>query len=338
MLALEHEPRLKERFAWNDFRHRVEVCGRTPWCQPEWWGAASLTPTGNRALRDADLAGLGAYLTGTYDFGACSMTIARAALHAVAEAHLFDELLDWIEALPEWDGTARLDGWLVTYAGADTEVHSKEYLALIGAKYLMQVLNRALHPGAKADYALAFTAGQGAYKDQILADDVHALLPRGHPVAAGLTRRLRARPRRGDRRPRRRDGGLAQGRYRGSEGGADALRRPGRRAYGYEARDYPRRTCLAFTTNDVDFLQDATGDRRYWPLQQSSATWSTSRPCAAIAIRFSPRPCSGCGPGSGIGRRPKRKSGSSNPSGGGSCRKWRWRSSRSCSASSSRSR
>ena len=40
----------------------------------------------------------------------------------------------------------------------------------------------------------------------------------------------------------------------------------GRPAYGYETRSYPRRTCLAFTTNDIEFLQDATGDRRYWPV------------------------------------------------------------------------
>ena len=37
------------------------------------------------------------------------------------------------------------------------------------------------------------------------------------------------------------------------------------RAYGYEARSYPRRTCLAFSPNDAEFLQDATGNRRYWP-------------------------------------------------------------------------
>ena len=30
MLALASEPRLKDRFTWNDFRHRVEVSGRTP--------------------------------------------------------------------------------------------------------------------------------------------------------------------------------------------------------------------------------------------------------------------------------------------------------------------
>jgi hypothetical protein len=39
----------------------------------------------------------------------------------------------------------------------------------------------------------------------------------------------------------------------------------GRPAWGYEVRTYPRRTCLAFSTNDLEPLQDATGSRRYWP-------------------------------------------------------------------------
>ena len=43
-----------------------------------------------------------------------------------------------------------------------------EYLALIGSKYIMQVLNRALNPGAKADYSLVFTALQGVGKDRVL--------------------------------------------------------------------------------------------------------------------------------------------------------------------------
>ena len=62
-LALRYEPRLKGCFAWNDFRHRVEVVRKTPWCLTEWWEAANLTPVGHRALRDADMAKLGNYLT-----------------------------------------------------------------------------------------------------------------------------------------------------------------------------------------------------------------------------------------------------------------------------------
>jgi len=72
-LALRYEPRLKSCFAWNDFRHRVEVIRKTPWCLTNWWEAADLTPVGYRALRDADMAELGNYLTQVYDFGACAI-------------------------------------------------------------------------------------------------------------------------------------------------------------------------------------------------------------------------------------------------------------------------
>ena len=40
-LALEFEPHLKGRFAWNDFRHRIEVISKTPWCEPGWWDTTS---------------------------------------------------------------------------------------------------------------------------------------------------------------------------------------------------------------------------------------------------------------------------------------------------------
>ena len=167
-LALQYEPRLKGCFVWNDFRHRVEAIRKTPWCIEEWWDAANLTPVGNRALHDADMAKLGNYLTSTYDFGPCPMQACRNAIHAEAEDHIFDELKDWIGDLPDWDGIARLDGLLVTYAGADPQAHSAEYLALVGSKYIMQVLNRALNPGAKADYSWVFTALQGIGKDLVL--------------------------------------------------------------------------------------------------------------------------------------------------------------------------
>ena len=263
-LALEHEQRLKDCFAWNDFRHRVEVVRKTPWCLPEWWETTNLTPVGYRALRDADIAKLGNYLTQTYDFGACAMAPSRAAIHAVAETNIFDELKDNIGALPDWDNTLRLNTWLPTYAGADTKVHSTEYLTLVGSKYIMQVLNRALYPGAKADYSLVFTSPQGIGKDRVfeamftpyynegvpsprLSQADFALSIAGAVVAHGAE--------------------MSAWRKSDVEEQKAALTRcvdHGRRAYGYEARSYPRRTCLAFSTNDIEFLQDATGNRRYW--------------------------------------------------------------------------
>jgi len=240
------------------------VIRKTPWCLPDWWEAADLTPIGYRALRDADIAKLGNYLTQTYDFGACAMAPSRAAIHTVAETRTFDELKDWIDALPDWDSTTRLDGWLVTYGGADTGTHAAEYLALVGAKYIMQVFNRALHPGAKADYSLVFTSPQGIGKDRVfeamfapyynegvpsprLSQADFALSIAGAVVAHGAE--------------------MSAWRKSDVEEQKAALTRcvdHGRRAYGYEARSYPRGTCLAFSTNDIEFLQDATGNRRYW--------------------------------------------------------------------------
>ena len=292
-LALRYEPRLKGCFAWNDFRHRVEVVRKTPWCLAEWWEAANLTPVGHRALRDADMAELGNYLTSTYDFGACAMQASRAAIHAEAEDHIFDELKDWIDALPDWDGVARLDGWLATYAGADPQAHTAEYLALVGSKYIMQVLNRALNPGAKADYSLVFTALQGVGKDRVLEAMFSPYYREGIPSPRSQPGRFRPRHRRGDRRPRRRDVGLAQVRRRGAEGGADPLRRP--RPAGLRLRDallsaahLPR--LHRSTTSSSCRTRPATAATGP---SARSASGSTSRGCAAIATRSWRRRCRG---------------------------------------------
>jgi DNA polymerase I-like protein with 3'-5' exonuclease and polymerase domains/predicted P-loop ATPase len=265
-LALRYEPRLKGCFAYNDFRHRVEVIAKTPWCSFEWWEAASLTPAGYRALRDADIAALGNYLTEAYDFGACAMTSSRHAIHATADYRIFDELKDWIDTLPEWDSVHRLDSWLITYAGADTGIHSDEYLALIGAKYIMQVLHRALNPGTKADYSLVFTAPQGFSKDRTLEAMFAPYYREGIPspgrspadFARGIAGAIVAHA-----------AEMSAWRKADVEEQKAALTRcvdTDRPAYGHEVRSYPRRTCLAFSTNDVEFLQDATGNRRYWPV------------------------------------------------------------------------
>jgi DNA polymerase I-like protein with 3'-5' exonuclease and polymerase domains/predicted P-loop ATPase len=265
-LALKFEPRLQGCFAWNDFRHRVEVVRKTPWCLPEWWEAASLTPIGHRALRDADIAEFGNYLTRIYDFGACGMQVSRAAIHTAAEHHIFDEMKDRIGALPDWDGVERLDGWLATYAGADPQAHTAEYLALVGSKYIMQALHRALNPGAKADYSLVFTAPQGFGKDRTLEAMFSPYYREGIPspgrspadFARGIAGAIVAHA-----------AEMSAWRKSDVEEQKAALTRcidTDRPAYGYEVRSYPRRTCLAFSTNDIEFMQDATGDRRYWPI------------------------------------------------------------------------
>jgi DNA polymerase I-like protein with 3'-5' exonuclease and polymerase domains/predicted P-loop ATPase len=264
-LALQFEQRLKGCFAWNEFRLRDEVTRKTPWCQPEWWAPENLTPVGYRARCDADLTELGSYLTHTYDFGASSVSACRNALNTEGVHNSFDEIKDWFGERPRWEGgNSILDTWLIDYAGADTTVHSREYLALVGRMYVMQVVNRALNPGAKADYSLVFVGLQGAGKDQVLDAMFSPYYREGIPsprvsqadfalaLAGGIVAHAAE---------------MSAWRKADVEDQKAVLTRRvdhGRRAWGYDPRTYPRRSCLAFSTNDAECLVDTTGDRRYW--------------------------------------------------------------------------
>ena len=227
----------------------------------------ALTPVGYRALRDADITELGNYLTHSYDFGACSVTASRCRDQRDGRGAYLRRVKGLDRQLPEWDGVARLDGWLTTYAGADTETHAAEYLALIGAKFVMQAFNRALHPGAKADYSLVFTSHPGRLQRHTSRDDVRALLSSRASRRRGLAQADFARGIAGAIVAH----GAEMSAWRKSdvEDQKAVLTRcvdHGRPAYGHEMRSYPRRTMPLFSTNDVEFLRDATGDRRYWPV------------------------------------------------------------------------
>ena len=104
----------------------------------------------------------------------------------------FDEVYDWIDALPDYDGSVDLDDWLVRYAGADARAHSAEYLSMVGTKYVMQALHRAMHPGAKADYSLVLTSAQGGSKDQVLETMFQPYYRRRGAVAEGRAKPISA--------------------------------------------------------------------------------------------------------------------------------------------------
>jgi hypothetical protein len=67
---------------------RRGVATRPPWCIEEWWDAANLTPVGHRAVRDADMAKLGNYLTSTPLRAWPRPDAGCNAIHAEAEDHL----------------------------------------------------------------------------------------------------------------------------------------------------------------------------------------------------------------------------------------------------------
>jgi putative DNA primase/helicase len=85
------------------------------------------------------------------------------AVHAVGGTLPLDPLADSLRNL-EWDGGERLGTWLTTYCGAaETEVNS-----LIGSKFLIGTVARALAPGCRMDIMLVLEGAQGVGKSTLI--------------------------------------------------------------------------------------------------------------------------------------------------------------------------
>lgn len=186
----------------------------------------------------------------------------KAAI-AAAHADQRDELRDWLQSL-RWDGTPRLDDWLQRAVGAPDD----EYHNAIGRNFIVSMVARGLVPGCKADTMPVFEGAQGAGKSRLLA-----IL--GGKYYAELTESLDTKD----------FFVVIQGKWLVEIAELDAFRRTDvtrikqvlssqqdrcRLPYAKRAVDLPRRVAFAGTTNEHEYLRDATGARRFWPLTVAS--------------------------------------------------------------------
>jgi predicted P-loop ATPase len=86
------------------------------------------------------------------------------ALAVIGSRRQVDPLGDWLGGL-SWDGKLRLDTWLITCAGAEDDLAG--VTCMVGAKFLIGMVARALVPGCQCDHALCLEGEQGAGKSQI---------------------------------------------------------------------------------------------------------------------------------------------------------------------------
>ena len=173
----------------------------------------------------------------------------------------FDPVKDYLDGL-RWDGVERIDKWLTTHLGAEDNALN----CAIGRKMLIAAVRRVRQPGCKFDYIVVMDSSQqGAGKStviQILAgegnfSDQEILLSGSKEHQEHL-----------------------QGVWLYELGELSGLHRAdintvksfasrqvdrARPAYGRSRVDRPRRCIFIGTTNDPEYLQDPTGNRRFWP-------------------------------------------------------------------------
>lgn len=180
---------------------------------------------------------------------------------AIADRNTFHPVRDYLNGL-KWDGKPRIDNWLRTYLDAKGP---KYYLTVVGRKTLVAMVARIFEPGCEFHHVLILEGIQRRGKSQtfkILAapwhndTDLNVKDKDGKMQIQGvwvmemseLTAFNRAD---------------ATGLKSFIASGVDRFRRP----YGGRMENFKRQSIFVGTTNDDKYLNDPTGNTRFWPVK-----------------------------------------------------------------------
>ena len=247
LIILDGDPLLKDKFALNLFANRGEVLGPLPWQKD-----------GKRRLwSDTDSNGLYWYLERMW--GITQRGNIDSALDVHAAQHAFNEVQNYINSLV-WDGERRLDTLFIDYLGAKDTAYNRA----VCRKSFTAAIARAMIPGCKYDNMLILAGPQGIGKSTLL--DKMSLGWFNDSIRTFEGKDASE---------------LLQGVWLVEVSELDAFKRTDvarikqflslradryRAAYGRHVKELPR-CCVFFgTTNTTDFLQDTTGNRRFWPV------------------------------------------------------------------------
>ncbi len=247
LLILDNDPLLKDRFATNSFTRRVEVSGALPWDNRE----------ERRVWGDNDNQGLYWYIEKIYRLTGQARIDAALSLHN--ERCAYNELQDYLTGL-HWDGAPRADTLLIDYLGAE----DTPYTRAVTRKTLCAAVQRAMQPGCKFDNMLILSGPQGIGKSSLLDrisrgffnDSIRSF---DGKEAAEMLRGVWIAEIAELQAFNKADTSLIK-QFLSTR--CDIYRA----AYARHTAEYPRSCILIGTTNAGTFLRDATGERRFWPV------------------------------------------------------------------------
>lgn len=248
-LILQNDPKLKN-IVFNQQLDGMEIKGEVPWQHPsKYW-------------RDADDAQLISYVDSHY--GTFSQRNYDIAVTKVADDRSYHPIRTFLDSLPDWDKTPRVDTLLIDYLGADNNAYTRA----VTRKTLCAAVRRVQEPGVKFDTMLVLNGPQGIGKSTLIAklagewfsDSLNLGDTKDKTAAEKLQGYWILEI-----------GELAGLRKTEVETLRSFLSRQNdiyRAAFGKRATPHPRQ-CIFFGTTNAEsgYLRDTTGNRRFWPVK-----------------------------------------------------------------------
>jgi predicted P-loop ATPase len=221
------------------------------------------TPWGGRAgdpITDVDFVRIKNYCVQHFR-AEFSINTVVDAVTSIGDDNRYHPVRNWLASL-EWDGVHRLDSWLVEYCGAEGP---KDYVAAIGRKFLVAMVKRVYEPGCGFHQVLILEGKQNAGKSSV-ARVLGSPWFSDAPIVIGDKDAVMSMQSKW----------VVELGELGSMSKADVEQLKAfisqsvdriRPSYGRKVMDYPRQSVFIGTTNNHEYLRDATGNRRYWPVK-----------------------------------------------------------------------
>ena len=214
------------------------------------------------AWRESDDSFLYTYIA--RDYAEFSRKCVDDQFKIAAERHAFHPIKDYLEGLPLWDGTPRIDSLFIDYLGAEDTIYTRE----VTAKMLTAAVMRIYEPGCKFDPMLVLAGPPGIGKSTIIS------WLAGEWFSDNLTFN--------DMSDKKTGAESVQGYWIIEISEMKGMKKVDvesvkafvsrqkdiyRAAYGKHTEEHPRQCVIFGTVNDISgYLKDITGNRRFWPV------------------------------------------------------------------------
>ena len=259
-MILENDPVIKGCIGYDSFAYRMTRLRVMPWTN-------KMLPDRNM-WSDSDDYGLQNYIDLTYE-GLRNKSVYQGVIDEVANANTFHPVRDYFDHLPRWDGVKRAETFFIEALG----IEDTEYARAVSLKWLMACPARAFHPGCKFDYCLTLQGDQGIGKSTVffkLAEQWFKELDSiaGKDAREALIGYLMI------------ELGELQAAKKAENENIKAFiscqNDKFRLSYARRTEEFPRQCVFCGSTNQIEFIKDRTGGRRWWILECKAKENTTS--------------------------------------------------------------
>ena len=242
---LQNDPKFAGVLAFDEMLGQIVARQSLPWRSVK--GATQWT--------DADDAALRYHLERVY--GLTGKDRIFDAVNVVAQQASFHPVRDYLNAC-EWDGVERIETLLIDYLGAE----DNEYTRTVTRKTMTAAVARIFRPGCKFDHMLTLRGVQGRGKSsffgklggQWFSDSFASVQGKdAYEQVQGVWIMEVAEL-----------AGLKKAEVEAIKQYITKQRDRFRPAYGRRMQDFPRQCIFVASTNEMQFLRDTTGNRRFW--------------------------------------------------------------------------